>query len=438
MISRIATATLLSIVMQCGWAQAIDAADAARAFGERQALCDRDKSALWGVDLCGPLFFVDAATRYLVANQNTADGSLQQQGDVYVGQLLDSVGIANTAVEWKGEHWSMVTWPLPQQSATRGALMIHESWHRIQDDLGLPPRSPTEAHLATTFGRTMMRMEWRALGAALKAHGDVERAQAIRAALIFRDARREEAQGAADLENQLELNEGLAEYTGRRLSGQDSLALVAMLDKAEAGSSFARSFAYTSGPAYGYLLDFYSSNWRKHVTQQSDLGSMLRSVAGIVLPPNIAAQATLAGREYGLTQVDNEERAAALTRTKQAKAWTLQLVRRPVLHLPFDNMQFTFDVNNLFPLPPYGTVYPTMQIIDTWGALTVNGGALLDNNWSGVTVAAPSLARLTGTGWSLKLNPGWAMRPDKRKGDVVIAKAGYSVMSGSERSDRVR
>lgn len=136
------------------------------------------------------------------------------------------------------------------------------------------------------------------------------------------------------------------------------------------------------------------------------------------------AQASLAGREYGFTQVDNEERAAALRRAKQAKVWTLQLVRGPVLHLPFDNMKFTFDVNNLFPPPPYGTVYPTTQIIDTWGVLTVSGGTLLDNNWSGVAVAAPSHARLTGRGWTLKLNPGWAMRPDKRKGDLIIAKAG--------------
>jgi hypothetical protein len=168
----------------------------------------------------------------------------------------------------------------------------------------------------------------------------------------------------------------------------------------------------------------YSRNWRKQLTPQSDLGSMLGNAAGIMLPPNIAAQVNLARREYGFAQVDNEERASALARAKQAKAWTRQLVRRPVLRLPSNNMNFTFDPNNAFPLPPYGTVYPTMQVIDTWGTLSVYGGALLDNNWSGVTVATPPHAALTGTGWTLKLNPGWAMRPGKRKGDLLIAKTG--------------
>ena len=46
---RIAPVALLSIVTQSAWWQAISAADAETAFGERQALCDRDKGALRGV-----------------------------------------------------------------------------------------------------------------------------------------------------------------------------------------------------------------------------------------------------------------------------------------------------------------------------------------------------------------------------------------------------
>jgi hypothetical protein len=49
---RIAPVALLSIVTQSTWWQAISAADAETAFGERQALCDRDKGALRGGILC--------------------------------------------------------------------------------------------------------------------------------------------------------------------------------------------------------------------------------------------------------------------------------------------------------------------------------------------------------------------------------------------------
>lgn len=57
------------------------------------------------------------------------------------------------------------------------------------------------------------------------------------------------------------------------------------------------------------------------------------------------------------------------------------------------------------------------------GMLTVNDGAMLDDNFTVVTVAAPAnAATLSGKGWTLELKPGWSIVPDKKLGDFTVEK----------------
>ena len=42
-------------------------------------------------------------------------------------------------------------------------LMMHEMWHRIQPQLGLPARPGGSEHLDTVEGRYWMQLEWRAV-----------------------------------------------------------------------------------------------------------------------------------------------------------------------------------------------------------------------------------------------------------------------------------
>jgi hypothetical protein len=423
-IAGLALAGTAFLTLASAQAAAIDPKAAHAAFAERQALCDRDRGALWGKSVCGPLLFIDPGTREIVANENTPDDALTKTGDVFTGKLGSEVLISSTTVEWKGLRWSMILWPLPADAATRKTELAHEAWHVIQESLGFPTSSPVEAQLGSEFGRTTMRLEWRALAAALTATDAVGRKTAIRDALTFRAWRRAQAKDATDQENQLLLNEGLAEYTGRRLSGQNDATVAAALGDAEKGDAYARLFAFASGPAYGFLLDDYSKDWRKHLSAQSDLGDMLAHLADVSLPTNIAASARKAGQRYNLAGVEADEKTIALAHDKQAKIWIAQLVGGAVLHLPSHHMKAEFNPSILFPLPPYGTVYPRLQVVTDWGKLKVDGAALIDDNWTSVTVAAPANATtLSGNGWTLELAPDWSIVPDKKTGDFTVAKS---------------
>ncbi|HEY0671277.1 MAG TPA: hypothetical protein VGD27_03370, partial [Longimicrobiales bacterium] len=244
---------------------AVDPQLAAQYFDEARSLSAADGGKLWGIPVYAPMIFVEPVTRQAVANVQDAEGRLQKQGNVFVGTLPPEMIIANNATRWSGTHWTMVRWPLPENRYVRRRLMAHELFHRMQDTLRLPATDVANSHLAYGDGRILMRLEWRALAEALMREGGA-RGDAIADALLFRARRRQLFPQAAREERLLELNEGLSEYTGFKLSGlpagvvRDRAAV--QLGSYETMDNFARSFAYASGPAYGLLLDAAAMSWR--------------------------------------------------------------------------------------------------------------------------------------------------------------------------------
>ncbi len=419
--------SVVFVVVSVGAGQAggspIDPSLARNYFAEAKALCDRDAGALWGASLHGPMLFVDRATRAVVANQLDREGRLIEQDGVFVGALSEKENIANTSMQWANVKWTMVVWPLPNDENDRAALMAHELWHRIQGDLGLPASNPANFHLDTADGRIWLRLEWRALAAALGVAGEA-RKDAITDALVFRDYRRLLCPGAQREENGLELNEGLAEYTGVKLSGRSPSAMVEhvrrKLSESETSTSFMRSFAYTSGPAWCLLLDESSAMWRKALKPGDDLTATLQQALSITLPPGLSEEAKARAGRYDGDALFRDERERDAKRLQRQSELRVKLVDEPVLRLPFRNMNIEFDPNNIEALDDIGSVYPTLRITDQWGILTVSSGALVDKDWAWVQVpvARDSTGQPSrGDGWTLQLNDGWKPNPGKRQGD---------------------
>lgn len=408
--------------------ESIDVALARQYFEEARALSERDGGALWGKELYGPMMFADRATRLIVANRADSGGRLQAEGNVFVGVLPPEVNIANTALSFGGMKWTMVVWPLPSDRLARGLLMMHELWHRIQDDIGFPSTGPANAHLDSVEGRTWMRLEWAALRKAVQSQGDIRR-NAIEDALVFRGRRRAIFPSAGSEEQALEMHEGLANFTGAALAGRDvserATCALRELDAGEAKPTYVRSFAYSSGPVYGLLLDALAPGWRKGLTPKNDLGELLGSVVGFKTPTDVEAGAARRSSAYG-DRIVREETERESKRREKTDAARAKFVEGPTLRLPLVAMKISFDPDNLIPLADAGTVYPTARIVDSWGVLTVTDGALIDKNWSSVTVAAPAdptLRPLTGSGWSLELAQGWMAVPSIRANSYELRRA---------------
>lgn len=411
--------------------QPISPETAQKDFAEAETLCKADAGKLWGVSLCGPMMLVDSGTRSIIANQPDAKGVLTLQNGVYIGLLPKSQNIANTATEWSGTHWTQIILPLPADQPERDTLMMHELFHRIQNQLKIPlGRGGDNAQLDTLDGRYFLQLEYRALTRALKADTENERRTAIADALIFRAERYRLFQNAAAEERTLELNEGLAEYTGVRLgnpkSSDATAAALGDLSRQTKVSTFVRSFAYATGPSYGLLLDHYAPDWRTRLSTEEGLTETLGEAVKITLPTDLQQTA-----EERALQYDGATLRAAETEREVKRKATLALYRAKfvdgaILTLPLKNMNVQFDPRTLQPLGGLGTVYPTIRITDVWGVLEVSKGALLKADWSAIVVVAPSDATgssIKGDGWTLEIKPGWKLTPATRRGDYSLQPA---------------
>jgi hypothetical protein len=387
-------------------------------FKEAATICQRDSGRLWGVSLCGPMVFADARTRTLATNQPRP-----------AGEQPRTLGFANAPIEWGGSRWAAYVWDFTTSlgdSRARGMLMLHELFHRIQPDLGLINANPgyapqgQNAHLDTVEGRVWLRLEWRALARALSQSGE-DRKRAVSDAAAFRFTRRSQFANAAENERIEEINEGLAQYTGTVATAASPAEAVAsaleQLAAAEEHETFLQQ-AYTTGVAYGILLDTASPDWRRRVRSDSDLGQML--IAALDVTP--VGDAVEASARYGGAEL----RAAEQTRAEQRAARLRELRNRfvdgPVLVVP-PGGSGTFNAVGATPIPGAGTVYvlPYRQS-GAWGTLNATNGVLVGDDG---TRRLPGPVRIDGTtvtgeGWTVTVATGWIVRSGPRSGDYQI------------------
>lgn len=408
--------SLLSTIASVSAAAEIDRERAASYFAEAAALCERAGDRLWGVSLCGPMVFADPVSGSIATNQPAPEAPRPR-----------ALGYANAAMEWGGERWSTFVWPtIPaDDERARARLMLHELFHRVQPQIGLylPTAEATPDHLDTLEGRTWMQLEWRALAAALESSGR-ERVEAVRDALAFRHRRRSSFPGAAESERVLEINEGLAQYTGTVAAAPPGEAPAAdaleQLAAAPQKESFVRTFAYPSGAAYGLLLDVWSPGWTRQIEADDDLGELVSKAAG--LQPSEDAEAAAA--RYGGPTLRSAEERREVERQARLAQLRQRFVEGPVLVLP-RGRNASFVTTGVTPVPGAGTILPSFRVTGEWGSIAAEQ-VLVSEDGSTVTVPLPLTvdgSTLAGDGWTVSLAPGWVVRPGPREGDSRVMPA---------------
>lgn len=426
--SFMAALSAVAILWPEASAAAVPPEAAQQVFREAQAICAADEGRLWGRDLCGPMVIVDPRDRQAVANEPDPAGRFQAEGGAFVGRLPDEVMLANTATAWGGRRWTVLLWPLPEAPGARRAFLAHEMFHRIQQDLGLWRAEASNLHLDTVEGRALLRLEWRALDAALAADDRAAARRAVMDALAFRRERHRIHPEAAEREAALETNEGVASYTGARLGFAEPDERIAYARAEIAAFSamptYVRTFAYGTGPAYGLLLDGADPRWRERAAGGLRLDQMLQ--AALRIPDDALPAAQARAGAYGGEAIYAAERARHEARQAQLAQLKAQLVDGPRLVLPTKGANRQFNPQNILSLAPHGTVYPTLRLTGPWGSLDVErGGALLDSaGTAAVSLAGAAADGLQGDGWRLTLQPGWGITPGPRPGDLVVSPVG--------------
>ena len=393
----------------------VDQQRAQQFFKEAQALCERDGGRLWGASICMPMVIGDARTQTFATSQTPPDAPRPRL-----------IGILMGPIQWGDSKWAALVWDMvaDQPPAIRNSMFLHESFHIVQQRLGLLVSTVAAEHLDGVDGRYWMRLEWHALARALRTSGE-PRVSAVRDALAFRQARHTRFPDMVETERALDINEGLASYTGIVLAAHSEAdAIARALDQLagqESGESYVRTFAYASGPAYGLLLDAASPGWTRKVRASDDPAVLLMRALGA----QPAADVEAAAARYG----GAETRLAEEQRERQRQARIAELRRRfvdgPVLVMPGGGSGFT-DSHGALVIPDVGTIwFGDYRMKGEWGALEADKGVLLSTD--GRTRRLPAPVRrdegtIAGDGWTLEVAPGWVVREGARQGDFEVVK----------------
>ena len=395
------------------------------ALNELNETLNKENGRLWNHSLKGPLMLVDRGTRTIIANESDNSGELIQRETLFIGTLPENINIANTAFDWNGKRWTMVALPLPDIKEERLNLLIHESFHRIQPTLGFDSLHEIQCvHLDSKNGRIYLELELEALKKALNSN---EPEVHIKNALLFRKYRQQNFPEAKNAENSLELNEGLAEYTGSILSQRNDPDLIKHyitdIDRFYSLPSYVRSFAYFTIPVYGYFMQKKEPLWNQQITKRTNLSDFISHFYGVEYQQITKEDVLKTGEQYGIgSTVEKETRREAAKEAVKSKYKKIFL-SDSVVEIGLENMNIGFSPSNIMPLDSCGTVYPNIRITDNWGILEVDScGALMSPVWNKVTLSCPQITTdtlISGRGWRLQLNNPWILIKNGNRYTVI-------------------
>jgi hypothetical protein len=386
---------------------------------------------LWNKDLYGPLMIVNPFTRQIYTNYPDTAGLLQAYGKVYRGMLPGGVVIGNAPLEWGGRKWAMIMSPfISADKHDRLNLFAHELFHLLQPALQLQAPETSNNHLDTKDGRSYLRLELEALKKAVQSNIPGQRKLHLTNALIFRKYRYLLFPGADTLENFMELNEGITEYTGTIVAGRSMEQtfdhFIKKIDELIAMPAFVRMFPYRTTPVYGYLLYLVKKDWNKEITLKTDLTAYFIKSFAITLPEDISKSALSIADQYGGQKIFAGETEREEKKKRQLAEYRKRFIEQAHFEIPFEQKRVSFDARYIVTLDDKGIVYPVAQATDNWGSLTVSAGGLLmspDRNKAIISVPLKIEGEhLSGDGWTLKLNKGYTVEMDKNSGNYRLIK----------------
>lgn len=413
-------ALIMSLTSCTNTQEPINLSTAKSYFSELDSLCSVDNGKLWGVNLYGATMIVDPQSRFIVANQSDNNTSLKEKDGVFIGKLPLNFNISNTSFEWNGKKWTMVMWNAlsATDKYSRDQLLIHESWHRIQNEIGIKPLMPENTHLDGLQGAILLKLELTSLKQALQTEEIVQRKKYLSDALTIRKYR--QMLFPNNIENNFERHEGMAEYTGYKLCGLNdgviTKAISKRLEQSMDKDGLANSFAYLTGPAYGILFDNLQYNWIKEILQGKSLPEIGLEIDCINTPSDSTKLKSAISKiisEYHAEPLIKSETEKFEQQKKQISYYKQKLLNGNQLIIKNNNLSFSYNPQEqLIPIDSLGVVYKTMRITGEWGILEVKNGILRTNDWQAFIVSAPLTAK-TGNidegDYKLSLNKDWSI-----------------------------
>lgn len=345
----------------------------------------------------------------------------------------------NSVQSYEGKDYAVImTSYLNDSSAT----IIHELFHVLQHSKIKLAGDPV-GYLDNSDAREWLRLEYQALRNALKAAQQKQERDTIRLmledALRYRKLRQTKYASFLDKELQIETLEGMANYTGYKLSSYDDKYQKAIeeINGREQSPTYTRPFPYATGLAYGLLFDHLLLQWKTglgHVYNFLDIYETRETKIDTG-----EARVSAANLRCNYIAIHEQELVRKQENEKMLLYYTDMFVNKPTLKATASDGKYTcsFNMNGTLTLGDKGIVYSRVNGVDKSGNnfgnfTTLSGKEKL--GYSGVLGLSGGLSfifplpqsiegnLIKGEFYEIRLNPGWTVKKTNDKGDMEIVK----------------
>lgn len=375
-------------------------------FEEYRLEAQKESSKLWGISFDIPLMVVFPDSNVMVLNQ--ASEGFRKYKDLYIGKSDEIRAGGQSSKKWRNESWGFYTYPLPENKEKRLELFFHEAFHRNQPALKLEGYWAQCKYLVESDARILLKLEFNALFKALE---EEDFKQYLTDALCFRLLRYHKYPNAYNKELSMEMAEGLAQYTGFKLSNKTiEDALQFFKSKDITGS---HTFAYSTGLAYCYVLDKSGKDWRSHITQNDNFLYFTQKMLQLDLPENIEKHVEQVKGKYNWDDISKEEIEISKQQQIQEEKYLSDFFENPVVKIDLSVCKnLSLNTTIIYPLKD-GKVYNGITAFGDWGKLISK-----DEMFYGeVLLLLPTPfkqngRKVEGNGWEITLNEGWMIEED--------------------------
>lgn len=430
-VMRVITSIFIVLLFQTSFGQkSLTINDSISSYFDEVKVATKTNKKLWDMNLYGPIIIVNPYTRQAYSNFPDSTGILIKEGKIFTGKLPGNILVGNYSLTWGGLNWAMVlTIFINNNKNDRVDLFTHELFHRAQPLLNFSKvNDQNNAHLDSKKGRIYIRLELEALVQALKSVDKNEKMKHILNALYFRKYRYELFPNAFMSEATIEINEGIASYTGKvmRYLNEKELdnLLISKITDFFKEQSYVQMFAYNTIAAYGFLLRETDKYWNKKVSSETNLTDFFISAFGFTdgkkQQINIDSLLILYN---GLSIIEEEtEREDRIKKT--VLEYKKKFLEHAHFEITFEKKRISYDTRYIVTIEDLGYVYPTMKATDNWGVLDIkDGGGFLNPTKDKVILTIPTKIdgnNISGEGWTLQLNEDYTIFKDESTGNYTL------------------
>ncbi|MEM0994750.1 MAG: hypothetical protein AAGI49_17080, partial [Bacteroidota bacterium] len=348
------------------------------------------------------------------------------------------VGFANSIQSFRGAKYVTVM----AYAVDDGTTIIHELFHLFHFNINDQLKADPIDYLEESKARILLRAEYYAMRQALQLMDDNAAATQILSAIhdvfTFKKIRQQQYAAFHDLEIQIEMVEGLANYTGFLLSGFPNKYKLAIkeIEGREAAPTYTRAFPYATGPAYGIFFDYLGLNWKTNLEGTYDF---LQLYETLYLKDTLALSDAIiaaAKERNNYEAIEKEEKTKQQKLEQNIAFYKNLLVDAPTLSASLTDNEYSisYDMYGTLVLKDIGLIYSSAKGSDMSGA---NFGSyemkakLGQNGLLGInnleTIHFPLPIRIEGNKvigefYTIDLNDGWEVVESGAKGDLKIIK----------------